>query len=127
MSSCVEDDGGCCSMCLLMLMMVEDGPDADGLQIVSDSREDVWLVVCQSGLSAVRRRGCRANAERHINKSIACLLSPSTYKNTKHLTLNRSISPPRLPSQTYTREATINRKRLTFVKLWIHVDQAEYL
>jgi len=51
-------------MCLLMLMMVEDGPRADGLQIVSDTFEDV-LEDDVISLSAVEWDGDRA-----VNKQI---------------------------------------------------------
>ena len=122
-------------MCLLMLMMVEDGPDADGLQIVSNSRDDVWLVIDMSiSFVAVRRRGCRASAERvpsecrashkQINR-LPAAAEPIHLQKHKDLTLNRHLSSS--PSQPDIHSRGNYKKRLTFVKLWIRVDQAEYL
>ena len=56
-------------MCLLMLMMVEDGPRADGLQIVSDNRGRVGGMMSIS-LSAVELDGEEDAECRAVNKQI---------------------------------------------------------
>ena len=77
-------------MCSLMLMMVEDGPGADGYDALSNSNSGGRVAgagVCLShlsavglsavGLSAVERDEPRAGVPsrpRYINKSIPCLL-----------------------------------------------------
>ena len=72
-------------MCSLMLMMVEDGPGADGYDALSNSNSGGRVAgagVCQSrlsavGLSAVERDEPRAGVPsrpHYINKSIPCLL-----------------------------------------------------
>jgi len=83
---------------------------------------------------AVRRRGCRASAERvpsecrashkQINR-LPAAAEPIHLQKHKDLTLNRHLSSS--PSQPDIHSRGNYKKRLTFVKLWIRVDQAEYL
>ena len=76
LSSCVEDDG----VLFDVFVDVDDGRGWARCERITDCIRDVWLValvvrLSKSRLSAVMVKQCRASAECHINKSIACLLS----------------------------------------------------
>ena len=102
-------------------MMVEDGPRADGLQIVSDTFEDV-LEDDVISLSAVEWDGEEDAECRAVNKQIKipCLLSPPAYKNTKAPNSQQggSLHPAFSARQyQYTREATREKTYLVELKL----------